>query len=172
MRIKIGLKIHGLMLLMIPAFLTGMLLPISEGNAQAQTRIPVPAQVAHSRNFRRLGRSGSPRCPSLSSNSFIARSMGLFMQDRARARFIPLAVCASADNFRFRARVTDGSHVAVFAKPDTYTYFCSIHPHMFGTIIVGDRRTSRHRRIAAHPSARLPMSAYVGRRTPTSTVVA
>jgi len=31
---------------------------------------------------------------------------------------------------------TDDSYAAVFSKPGTYTYFCSIHPHMVGTIIV------------------------------------
>jgi len=31
---------------------------------------------------------------------------------------------------------TDDSYAAVFAKPGTYTYFCTIHPHMVGTIIV------------------------------------
>jgi len=31
---------------------------------------------------------------------------------------------------------TDDSYATVFAKPGTYSYFCSIHPHMVGTIIV------------------------------------
>jgi len=31
---------------------------------------------------------------------------------------------------------TDDSYATVFAKPGTYTYFCSIHPHMVGTIVV------------------------------------
>jgi plastocyanin len=31
---------------------------------------------------------------------------------------------------------TDDSYTAVFAMPGTYSYFCSIHPHMVGTIIV------------------------------------
>jgi len=31
---------------------------------------------------------------------------------------------------------TDDSFAAVFAKPGTYVYFCSIHPHMVGTIVV------------------------------------
>jgi plastocyanin len=31
---------------------------------------------------------------------------------------------------------TDDSYAAVFAKPGTYSYFCSIHPHMVGKIIV------------------------------------
>jgi plastocyanin len=31
---------------------------------------------------------------------------------------------------------TDDNYATVFTKPGTYTYFCSIHPHMVGTIIV------------------------------------
>ena len=31
---------------------------------------------------------------------------------------------------------TDDRYAAVLAKPGTYTYFCSIHPHMVGTIVV------------------------------------
>ncbi len=31
---------------------------------------------------------------------------------------------------------TDDRYATVFAKPGTYTYFCSIHPHMVGTIVV------------------------------------
>jgi plastocyanin len=31
---------------------------------------------------------------------------------------------------------TDDSYATVFVKPGTYVYFCSIHPHMVGTIIV------------------------------------
>ncbi len=45
---------------------------------------------------------------------------------------------ASADA-RFHASPaldTDDSYAAVFAKPGVYTYFCSIHPHMVGKIIV------------------------------------
>jgi plastocyanin len=31
---------------------------------------------------------------------------------------------------------TDDRYAVVFATPGTYTYFCSIHPHMVGKIIV------------------------------------
>jgi len=31
---------------------------------------------------------------------------------------------------------TDDSYAAVLSKPGIYTYFCSIHPHMVGKIVV------------------------------------
>lgn len=35
-----------------------------------------------------------------------------------------------------KALDTGDSYATVFDKPGTYTYFCSIHPHMVGTVIV------------------------------------
>jgi len=35
-----------------------------------------------------------------------------------------------------KAMDTDETYATVFDKPGTYAYFCSIHPHMVGTIIV------------------------------------
>lgn len=35
-----------------------------------------------------------------------------------------------------KAMDTDESYATVFDQPGTYAYFCSIHPHMVGTIIV------------------------------------
>ena len=50
---------------------------------------------------------------------------------------IPHTVVA-ADKTSFRSRVldTDDKFVFTFAKPGTYAYFCSIHPHMTGKVIV------------------------------------
>jgi plastocyanin len=47
-----------------------------------------------------------------------------------------LVVSADAQFHASPALDTDDSYAAVFAKPGTYTYFCSIHPHMVGKIIV------------------------------------
>ena len=38
--------------------------------------------------------------------------------------------------FKSPALDTDDSFSFTFAKPGTYTYFCSVHPHMTGTIVV------------------------------------
>jgi plastocyanin len=38
--------------------------------------------------------------------------------------------------FRSKALDTDDSFSAVFDKPGTYHYFCGLHPHMQGTIVV------------------------------------
>lgn len=43
-----------------------------------------------------------------------------------------------ADDKRFKSKVldTDDRFSITFARPGTYGYFCSIHPHMTGKIIV------------------------------------
>ncbi len=38
--------------------------------------------------------------------------------------------------FRSKALDTDDSFATVFDKPGTYRYFCGLHPHMQGTIVV------------------------------------
>jgi plastocyanin len=38
--------------------------------------------------------------------------------------------------FRSKALDTDDSFSTVFDKPGTYHYFCGLHPHMQGTIVV------------------------------------
>jgi plastocyanin len=38
--------------------------------------------------------------------------------------------------FKSQALDIDDSFSFTFDKPGTYTYFCSIHPHMTGTIVV------------------------------------
>jgi plastocyanin len=35
-----------------------------------------------------------------------------------------------------KALDTDDTYKVTFPKPGTYTYYCTIHPHMVGTIIV------------------------------------
>jgi plastocyanin len=43
---------------------------------------------------------------------------------------------ASPPLFRSKALDTDDSYSTVFDKPGTYRYFCGLHPHMQGTIVV------------------------------------
>jgi plastocyanin len=47
-----------------------------------------------------------------------------------------LVVSAGAQFAASPALDTDDSYATVLSKPGTYTYFCSIHPHMVGTIVV------------------------------------
>ena len=42
----------------------------------------------------------------------------------------------SPNNFRSKALDTDGTYSFTFTTPGTYKYFCSLHPHMTGTIVV------------------------------------
>jgi amicyanin len=42
----------------------------------------------------------------------------------------------SPSNFRSKVLDTDGAYAFTFTTPGTYKYFCSLHPHMTGTIVV------------------------------------
>jgi len=42
----------------------------------------------------------------------------------------------SPNNFRSKALDTDATYAFTFTTPGTYKYFCSLHPHMTGTIVV------------------------------------
>jgi plastocyanin len=42
----------------------------------------------------------------------------------------------SVQNFRSKVLDTDQEFSFTFATPGTYKYFCSLHPHMTGTIVV------------------------------------
>src|SRR5437016_10134990 len=42
----------------------------------------------------------------------------------------------SPNNFRSKVLDTDGTYAFTFTTPGTYKYFCSLHPHMVGTIVV------------------------------------
>jgi plastocyanin len=49
---------------------------------------------------------------------------------------IPHTVVASGKQFRSKALDTGDKFTFAFTTPGVYTYFCSLHPHMTGTIIV------------------------------------
>jgi plastocyanin len=49
---------------------------------------------------------------------------------------IPHTVASSARLFKSKALDTDDSFSYTFTTPGTYQYFCYIHPHMVGTIVV------------------------------------
>ena len=49
---------------------------------------------------------------------------------------IPHQVMASGRTFKSQVLDTDQSFAQTFASPGTYEYFCSLHPHMKGTIVV------------------------------------
>ncbi len=52
----------------------------------------------------------------------------------------------SPNNFRSQVLDTDGTYSFTFTTPGTYKYFCSLHPHMTGAIVVEAETGS-----AAHP---------------------
>jgi plastocyanin len=49
---------------------------------------------------------------------------------------IPHTVVADDKSFRSKVLDTGDRFAFTFAKPGTYGYFCSIHPHMTGKIVV------------------------------------
>jgi plastocyanin len=49
---------------------------------------------------------------------------------------IPHAIASSSALFRSKALDTDDNYSFTFTAPGTYQYFCSLHPHMTGTIVV------------------------------------
>jgi amicyanin len=49
---------------------------------------------------------------------------------------IPHTVNASNQAFKSGALDTDQKFSFTFATPGTYQYFCALHPHMTGTIVV------------------------------------
>ena len=49
---------------------------------------------------------------------------------------IPHTVAAKDRSFKSKAMDTDESFSFTFTAPGEYEYFCSLHPHMTGTIVV------------------------------------
>ena len=49
---------------------------------------------------------------------------------------IPHAVAAVNKQFRSKTLDTDDSYAFTFTTPGSYEYFCSLHPHMTGTVVV------------------------------------
>ena len=49
---------------------------------------------------------------------------------------IPHTVASSTRLFKSKALDTDDSYTFTFNEPGSYQYFCSLHPHMTGTIVV------------------------------------
>ena len=49
---------------------------------------------------------------------------------------IPHAVVAVNKQFKSKTLDTDDAYSFTFTTPGSYEYFCSLHPHMTGTIVV------------------------------------
>jgi plastocyanin len=49
---------------------------------------------------------------------------------------IPHAIASSTKLFRSKALDTDDKYSFTFTTPGVYEYFCSLHPHMTGSIVV------------------------------------
>jgi plastocyanin len=49
---------------------------------------------------------------------------------------IPHTVTSKTGSFRSKALDTDDKFLFTFAAPGSYPYFCTLHPHMTGSIVV------------------------------------
>ena len=49
---------------------------------------------------------------------------------------IPHTVVSTTKQFKSKALDTDDKFSFMFTAPGSYNYFCSLHPHMTGTIVV------------------------------------
>jgi plastocyanin len=49
---------------------------------------------------------------------------------------------ANTKAFKSKALDTDDKFTFTFATPGIYEYFCSLHPHMTGTVVVESGKTS------------------------------
>ncbi len=49
---------------------------------------------------------------------------------------IPHAIAAVGKEFKSKVMDTDNNYSFTFTAPGTYAYFCSLHPHMTGTVVV------------------------------------
>ena len=49
---------------------------------------------------------------------------------------IPHTIASATKAFKSKALDTDDKFAFTFTTPGTYEYFCSLHPHMTGTIVI------------------------------------
>jgi amicyanin len=56
---------------------------------------------------------------------------------------IPHTIASAAGLFKSKALDTDDSFSFTFTQPGSYEYFCSLHPHMTGTIVVEPRSAAK-----------------------------
>ncbi|MBW8903222.1 MAG: cupredoxin family copper-binding protein [Bradyrhizobium sp.] len=87
--------------------------------------------------------------PSVAQNTVVPVTIDNFVFEPARVTVkagttvtwtnrddIPHTVAAKERQFKSKVMDTDESYSFTFSTPGEYTYFCSLHPHMTGTIVV------------------------------------
>jgi amicyanin len=55
---------------------------------------------------------------------------------------IPHAIASAERKFKSKALDTEDGYSYTFTEPGNYAYFCSLHPHMTGTIVVQSKTAS------------------------------
>ena len=87
--------------------------------------------------------------PSVAQNTVVPVTIDNFVFEPARVTVkvgttvkwsnhddIPHTVAAKDRSFKSKVMDTDESYSFTFTTPGEYAYFCSLHPHMTGTIVV------------------------------------
>ena len=87
--------------------------------------------------------------PSVAQNNVVPVTIDNFVFEPARVTVktgttvtwtnrddIPHTVAAKERLFKSKVMDTDESYSFTFSTPGEYSYFCSLHPHMTGTIVV------------------------------------
>ena len=83
----------------------------------------------------------TPTGPSVSIDNFTFGPAALTVKVGATVTWtnrddVPHTVTATDRSFKSPVLDTDGVFSFTFAKPGEYDYFCSLHPHMVGKVIV------------------------------------
>jgi amicyanin len=89
----------------------------------------------------KIAASSSPPAPSVHIDNFSFTPAEITIAPGATLTWtngddIPHTVVASNKAFRSKVMDSEQAFSFTFTKPGTYEYFCSLHPHMKGTVIV------------------------------------
>ena len=89
-----------------------------------------------------LAQAQSPKATAVSIDNFTFNPPTLTVKAGTKVTWtnkddIPHGIAATGNGFaRSQALDTDDAYSFTFTTPGTYQYFCYIHPHMTGTIVV------------------------------------
>jgi amicyanin len=106
----------------LPVLITAMLLGLGPHLSAAAQSAAAPQAAVHIDNF-----SFTPQEITVSAGTAVTWTNG---DD------IPHTVAATGKAFKSKVMDTDQAYSFTFTEPGTYEYFCSLHPHMQGKVIV------------------------------------
>jgi plastocyanin len=107
----------------------------------AATALAVSLLVATSGSPRAQGETAKPPTAEIKIDNFSFGPASLTVAPGTTVTWtnrddIPHTVVADDKTFKSKPLDTDDTYAYTFDKPGTYPYFCSLHPHMTGTVVV------------------------------------